>query len=147
MNGLHTEWQRSSHSLVAMEWTRYSFSDSDLGTVYISLIQDRNWVNYMARADNATQMRNEEAFAVVLELPEELRRTSERPQPSSVALAARDKFVKTIRGHIANNRAVIVKACCFSQCRGFSIEDIGMVRPSMSHSVYWQGMCTRNLNR
>jgi hypothetical protein len=96
----------------------------------------------MARAENATEMRNEDAFAVILELPEELRRTLEHPQPSTVALAARDKFIKEIRSHIANNRAVVVKACCFSQCRGFSMEDIGMVRPSMSHSVYWQGMCT-----
>jgi hypothetical protein len=106
------------------------------------LPQDGNWVQYMARTENATEMRNEEAFAVVLELPEELRRTSERPQPSTIALAARDKFIKEIRSHIANNRAVVIKACCFSQCRGFSVEDIGMVRPSMSHSVYWQGMCT-----
>ena len=32
--------------------------------------------------------------------------------------------------------------CCFSQCRGFSVEDIGMVRPSMFHSVYWHGTST-----
>ena len=96
----------------------------------------------MAQADNMTEMHNEEAFAVVLELPEVLRSTSDHPKPSTVALAARDKFIKEIRSHIANNRAVVIKACCFSQCRGFSVEDIGMVRPSMSHSVYWQGMCT-----
>jgi hypothetical protein len=94
----------------------------------------------MARADNATQMRDNEPIAVVLELPEELQHTSERPKPSSVALEARERFVKEIRKHISNNRAVVIKGCCFSQCRGFSVEDIGMVRPSMSHSVYWHGM-------
>jgi hypothetical protein len=94
----------------------------------------------MARADNATQMRDNEPIAVVLELPEELQHTSGRPKPSSVALEARERFVKEIRKHISNNRAVVIKGCCFSQCRGFSVEDIGMVRPSMSHSVYWHGM-------
>ena len=86
-------------------------------------------------------MCNEESIAVKLELPEELQHTSERPRPSPVALAAREIFVKEIRNHIANNRAVVIKGCCFSQCKGFSVEDIGMVRPSMSHSVYWQGTC------
>jgi hypothetical protein len=102
-------------------------------------------VQFMAQADMAIQMRNEKPIAVALELPEELQHTSERPRPSSVALAAREKFVKEIRNHIANNRAVVIKGCCFSQCRGFSVEDIGMVRPSMSHSVYWQGTCIQLL--
>ena len=95
----------------------------------------------MALAHNTFQIPDEEPIAIVLELPEELQHTSERPRPSSVALAARDQFVKEIRTHIGNNRAVVVKGCCFSQCRGFSVEDIGMVRPFMSHSVYWQGIC------
>lgn len=107
----------------------------------VSLTQDGDWVQFMARADKATQMRNGEPIAVALELPEELQHTSERPRRSSVALAAREGFVKEIRNHIANNRSVVIKGCCFSQCRGFSVEDIGMVRPSMSHSVYWQGTC------
>jgi hypothetical protein len=106
---------------------------------FILFLKDGTWVRYMARADNATQMRNEEPIATVLELPEELRHVGECPASSSVALGARDHFVKDIRWHIANNRAVIIKGCCFRQCRGFSVEDIGMVRPSMSHSVYWQG--------
>src|SRR6267154_4711739 len=109
--------------------------------MFVSLTQDGDWVQFMARADKAIQMCNEEPIAVELELPEELQHTSERPRPSPVALAAREIFVKEIRNHIANNRAVVIKGCCFSQCKGFSVEDIGMVRPSMSHSVYWHGTC------
>jgi hypothetical protein len=109
-------------------------------STYVSFItQDADWVQFMARADNATQIPSDEPVAVILELPEELKHISERPRPSSIALAARDGFVKDIRNHISNNRAVVIRGCCFGQCRGFSVEDIGMVRPSMSHSVYWQG--------
>ena len=87
------------------------------------------------------QIPDEEPIAVVLELLEELQHTLEHPSPSSVALAARNQFIKDIRTHIGNNRAVVVKGCCYSQCRGFSVEDIGMVRPFMSHAVYWHGIC------
>ena len=93
----------------------------------------------MARAVNAIHMQDDEPIAISLELPEELRHTSERPRPSSIALEAREQFVREIRKHISNNIAVVVRGCCFSQCRGFSVEDIGMVRPSMFHSVYWHG--------
>jgi hypothetical protein len=130
-------WQRSSHSPIAKRCVcRTHISES----ASVPPTQDGDWVEFMARADNATQMHNNEPIAVVLELPEELQHTSERPRPSSVALEAREMFVKAIRNHISHNRAVIIKGSCFSQCRGFSVEDIGMVRPSMSHSVYWQGM-------
>ena len=89
--------------------------------------QDGDWVEYMARAVNAIQMHDEEPVAIALELPEELRHMSECPRPSAVALEARDQFVKEMRNHISNNKAVVIKGCCFSQCRGFSIKDIGMV--------------------
>jgi hypothetical protein len=138
-------WQRSCHSPVSMDWTRYVYSAYALDKKFLSLLKDGIWVRYMARADRATQMRNEEPIAIVLELPEELQHVGERPASSLVALAARDRFVKDIRWHVANNRAVVIKGCCFSQCRGFSVEDIGMVRPSMSHSVYWQGKCIKLL--
>ena len=95
----------------------------------------------MARAHNVFQIPDEEPIAVVLELQEELQHTSERPRPSSIALTARNQFIKDIRTHIGNNRAIVVEGCCYSQCHGFSVEDIGMVRPFMSHDVYWQGIC------
>lgn len=114
--------------------------------VFIIFLQDGNFVQYMARAANAIQMRDEVPIAVALELPEELRHTSERPRPSAITLPARDRFVKEIRMHISRNRAVVIKGCCFSQCRGFSVEDIGMVRPSMAHSVYWHGMFTNKFS-
>jgi len=104
--------------------------------------QDGDWVEYMARAVNAIHMHDEEPVAIALELPKALRHMSEHPRPSAVALEARDQFVKEIRNHISNNKAVVIKGCCFSQCRGFSVEDIGMVRPSMFHSVYWHGTST-----
>ena len=110
-------------------------------TSVLPITQDGDLVQFMARADNATQMRDNKPIAAILKLPEELQYTSERPRPFSVVLAARERFVKDIRNHISNNRAVVIKGCCFSQCRGFSVEDISMVRPSMSHSVYWQGTC------
>ncbi len=111
-----------------------------LESTSITVTQDGDWVHFMSQADNATQTPGDEPIAVILELPEELKHISERPRPSSVALEARERFVQAIRKHISHNRAVIIKGSCFSQCRGFSVEDIGMVRPSMSHSVYWQGM-------
>jgi hypothetical protein len=135
-------WQRSSHSPVAMDWTRCVCGMYILELTSVSPSQDGDWVEYMARAVNAIQMHDEEPVAVALELPEELRHMSERPRPSAVALEAREQFVREIRNHISHNRAVVVKGCCFSQCRGFSVEDIGMVRPSMFHSVYWHGTCT-----
>src|SRR6202022_3678831 len=95
----------------------------------------------MAQAHNAFQIPDEEPIAVVLELLEELQHTSERPRPSSVALVARDQLIKETKTHVGNNRAVVVKGFCFSQCRGFSVEDISMVRLFMLHSVYWQGIC------
>ena len=95
----------------------------------------------MARVHNMFQIPDEELIAIVLELLEELQHTSECPRPSSVALVARNQFVKDIRTHIGNNRAVVVKGCCYSQCCGFSVEDIGMVRSFMSHAVYWHGIC------
>jgi hypothetical protein len=115
-----------------------------LESTSVSLTQDGDWVQFMARANNATQMRNDEPIAVVLDLPEELKQTSERPRHSSAALAARERFVKEIRNNISNNRAVVIKGCCFGQFSGFSVEDIGMVRPTMSHSVYWHGMCMQS---
>jgi hypothetical protein len=134
-------WQRSSHSPDAKNWTRCVCNIQILESTYISPTQDGDWVQFMARANNATRMRNYEPIAVVLELPEELKQTLEHPIHSSVALTARERFVKEIRSNISNNRAVVIKGCCFSQFRGFSVEDIGMVRPTMSHSVYWHGMC------
>ena len=72
-------------------------------STYVSFItQDADWVQFMARADNATQIPSDEPVAVILELPEELKHISERPRPSSIALAARDGFVKDIRNHISN---------------------------------------------
>jgi hypothetical protein len=99
----------------------------------------------MAQVDKAIQMCNEKPIAVMLELSEELQHTLECPRPTSVALAARENFIKEIRNHITNNRAIVIKGCCFSQCRGFSVEDIGMVRPFMLHAVYWQSMCMQLL--
>jgi hypothetical protein len=109
------------------ELDRVRVQHTYLELMSVLLTQDGDWVQFMARADNATQVRNNEPIAVVLELPEELRHTTECPRPSSVALAARDRFVKEIRTQISNNKAVVIRGCCFSQCRGFSVEDIGMV--------------------
>jgi len=111
-------WQHSSHSPDAKNWTRCVCNIQILESTYISPTQDGDWVQFMARANNATRMSNYEPIAVVLELPAELKPTSEHPIHSSVALTARERFVKEIRSNISNNRAVVIKGCCFSQFRG-----------------------------
>ena len=73
----------------------------------------------MARADNATQMRDNKPIAAILKLPEELQYTSERPRPSSDVLAARERFVKDIRNHISNNRAVSYQGVLLQSMQGF----------------------------
>jgi hypothetical protein len=143
VGGVACTWGGNVQAIHWYQWTRQGECAGHISELTSeSLSQDGNWIEYMARAANAIQMHDEEPAAVALELPEELRHTSERPRPSAVALAAREQFVKEIRNHVSNNRAVVIRGCCFSQCRGFSVEDIGMVRPSMSHSVYWHGVST-----
>jgi hypothetical protein len=102
--------------------------------------KDVQWVSIMANVYDAAAVRDAPQFAVILELPEELRRNGVHSNPLKHPAAIRDAFVQDIRCHLANNRAVVVRKCSPNQGYGFSVEDIGMIRPSMNHSVYWHGI-------
>ncbi|KIM90473.1 hypothetical protein PILCRDRAFT_1764 [Piloderma croceum F 1598] len=111
--------------------------------------RDSQWVFIMANAYDAGAVRDAPQFAVILEVPEELCRNSIHSNPLKHPATIRDVFVQDIRHHLANNRAVVIKKCSLEQGYGFSVEDIGMIHPSINHGVYWQDLmeCALNFSR
>lgn len=112
----------------------------------LTAFQDGEWVKYMAQAANATNVPNEGQFAVVLELPQALRRSDTRLDPAVNIAAIREQFSQTIRHHIAHGRAVKVREWYPERRCGFSIEEIASIRPAVDHDVHWQDAKERARN-
>ena len=93
----------------------------------------------MAKSANVTKVPNEDQMAIVLDIPEEIRGSVGPVDPSIDIAKIRAEFIQTIRNHIANNRAVLVRQWYPGTRGGFSMEDIGMICPFMKQEVRWQG--------
>jgi hypothetical protein len=98
----------------------------------------------MARSEGATEASGEGPFAVILELPRELRISLKERDPEVDIIKIRDNFLKGIRRYISRGVSIIVKGWCPKEEAGFSVEDIGLVRPTMEQEVYWHGKCILN---
>jgi hypothetical protein len=91
----------------------------------------------LASCKNATT--GDDLFAVVLDLPDALGPSKEPLDPSINIAEIQNKFNQIIRRNLANNIAVVVRKW-YPECRrGFSIEEIGTIRPLTQHKVHWQG--------
>ena len=102
--------------------------------------QDGEWVRHMAACDTATTPNDIDTFAVYLRLPERLQNPTQDDPDMLPALAEiKESFYKEIRDNVAHGRAVIVQKWYPQVQTGFSIEDIGLIRPTTSHQVHWHG--------
>jgi hypothetical protein len=106
---------------------------------FLSIIQDVKWVELMAKSANATTVVDKGQFAIILEIPEELSGAAYPIDPSIDISKIRAEFIRNIRSHLANNRAVLVRQWYPGMQGSFSVEDIGMICPFMKQEVRWQG--------
>lgn len=100
------------------------------------MTQDAILVKYMAQCPSAMQVKSEGAFVAYINLPPRLRNwISDDPYSSTTFATLENDFSSSVRDHIANNRAVVVRGW-YPQIRTtFSIEDICAVRPTMPQRV------------
>jgi hypothetical protein len=78
-------------------------------------------------------------FAVVLELPEALAATGKWVDPNTNIMSIKERFSQTIRHHLSNNQAIIVRKWYPELKCEFSVDEIEMVRPSTMNIVHCQG--------
>jgi hypothetical protein len=105
------------------------------------IIQDGEWVEYMAKAPSATD--GPDPFAVILDIPVEMQTESRKLQWDVDITSIKNKFFQTIRYHLSNNRAVIVRPWFPESNIGFSVDEIGLVRSTTTNTVHWQGQKAR----
>ena len=99
--------------------------------------QDGEWITYMAEAPSATA--GPDPFAVVLELPKALMPFGKFVGLDTDIMHIKETFTQEIRHHLSNNRAVVVQEWYPEMRCGFSVDEIGMVLPSTTNTVRWQG--------
>lgn len=93
----------------------------------------------MASVPNAASVPEELPLVTVMNVPPGL---SSHDPSIDVAMVAqeRNEFMNSIRGHIANNKSVLIKKWYPEERVGFSVEDLGMLLPFMQQEVDFQGM-------
>ena len=105
----------------------------------LRITQDGEWVETMAKSANATTLPEDDQSAIILKIPKELLGSAHPIDSSTDVTQIREEFIKTIRKHLANNQAVLVRKWYPGIRFGFSPEDIGMICPFMQQEVRWQG--------
>ena len=94
----------------------------------------------MCAAPDATNIPNEPPLAVIVELPESLKRTTNlKAMTKEQKFDERELFIKTIRKHISCGRAVVVKGWAPELQIDFNMDDIQLIRPTMTQEVQYQG--------
>jgi hypothetical protein len=101
------------------------------------IIQDGEWVEYMAKAPSATT--GADPFAVVLDIPVEMQSDNRQLRWDVDIASIKNMFFQKICYHLSNNQVVIVHPWYPASNSGFSVNEIGLVRPMIMNTVHWQG--------
>jgi hypothetical protein len=91
----------------------------------------------MSNAPHASSNVDGKPFCVIMHVPESLTRSS-KIQDAQVRKNERDKFIAHIRQCISNGQAVLVKGWTPELHITFCVEDIELLRPTMTQKVQWQ---------
>lgn len=94
----------------------------------------------MQQSPHATMIPNKIPLCVVINVPASLSRNfrSSSSQNTTSISSERNTFIESIRECLSNGQAVLVKGWTPEVSYGFNIEDIGMIRPTITQHVQWQ---------
>jgi hypothetical protein len=91
----------------------------------------------MTKAPSATT--GTDPFAVVLDIPVEMQSNYRQLRWDVDIASIKNMFFQQIRYHLSNNQAVIVHPWYPDSNSGFSVDEIGLVCPTITNTVHWQG--------
>lgn len=98
-------------------------------------------MNNLRKAPLATDIPYEKPSVKLIQLPLSLQRIDAHLPDRASILQERMEFIADIRNSISNGQAVVVKGWKPEVHTDFTVEDIKLLRPTMSQQVQWQSTC------